>query len=121
MSQYSAVFAPMAVEAVLKVLDPKAPQLLDLKNIRVVTKLGSTIDESELVEGVVFDQKASKSAGGPTRIEKAKVGLIQVFCHMIRACLTVNARIQQPVASNSRCCHIPCMRLLIGTHTLYQS
>jgi TCP-1/cpn60 chaperonin family len=77
-SQYSAVFAPMAVDAVLKVLDPKYPQLLDIKNIKIVSKVGSTIDESELVDGMVFDQKASKAAGGPTRVEKAKIGLIQV-------------------------------------------
>lgn len=52
---------------------------LDLKDIKVVTKLGGTVDDSELVDGVVFDQKASKTAGGPTRVENAKVALIQ-FC-----------------------------------------
>lgn len=68
----------MAVDAVLKVLDPKHPQMLDLKDIKVVTRVGGTIDDSELVDGMVFAQKASKAAGGPTRVEKAKIGLIQV-------------------------------------------
>jgi T-complex protein 1 subunit delta len=45
--------------------------------VRVVAKVGGTIDDSELVDGCVFDVKAAKAAGGPTRIEKAKVGLIQ--------------------------------------------
>lgn len=30
-----------------------------------------------MVKGLIFDRKASSSAGGPTRIEKAKIGLIQ--------------------------------------------
>jgi T-complex protein 1 subunit delta len=32
-----------------------------------------------LVHGLVFDRGAKKAAGGPTRIENAKIGLIQ-FC-----------------------------------------
>lgn len=45
----------------------------------MVTKLGGTVDDSELVNGMVFDHKAAKTAGGPTRVENAKVALIQ-FC-----------------------------------------
>jgi T-complex protein 1 subunit delta len=30
-----------------------------------------------MVKGLVFDHKASHTAGGPTRIENAKIGLIQ--------------------------------------------
>lgn len=56
-----------------------ARRSLDLKDIKVVTKLGGTVDDSEAVPGMVFDQKASTSAGGPTRIEGAKIALLQ-FC-----------------------------------------
>jgi T-complex protein 1 subunit delta len=48
-----------------------------LRDIRVVTKLGGTVDDSEMVEGMVFDQKAAKAAGGPTRVENAKIALVQ--------------------------------------------
>lgn len=37
-----------------------------------------TIEETELVDGLVLDQKTI-GFGAPTRIEKAKIGLIQ-FC-----------------------------------------
>ena len=37
------------------------------------------MEDTELVEGLVLDQKASHLAGGITRVEKAKIGLIQ-FC-----------------------------------------
>lgn len=43
-------------------------------------KLGGTIDDSELIDGLVFvDKKVSHFAGGPGRIANAKIGLIQ-FC-----------------------------------------
>ncbi|KXZ51389.1 hypothetical protein GPECTOR_12g351 [Gonium pectorale] len=76
-SQYSSLLSPMAVDAVLKVLDPARPNMLDLRDIKVVSKVGGTIDDSEMVDGMVFDQKAAKSAGGPTRMEDAKIALIQ--------------------------------------------
>ncbi|PNH08964.1 T-complex protein 1 subunit delta, partial [Tetrabaena socialis] len=76
-SQYSSLLSPMAVDAVLKVMDPARPNMLDLRDIKVVSKVGGTIDDSEMVDGMVFDQKAAKSAGGPTRMEDAKIALIQ--------------------------------------------
>eukprot|EP00002_Diphylleia_rotans_P019971 TRINITY_DN386_c0_g1_i2.p1 TRINITY_DN386_c0_g1~~TRINITY_DN386_c0_g1_i2.p1 ORF type:complete len:499 (+),score=136.57 TRINITY_DN386_c0_g1_i2:68-1564(+) len=78
-SQYSNLLAPIAVDAVLRVIDPVTATNVDLRDIRIVKKLGGTIDDTELVDGIVFTQKASHSAGGPTRVENAKVGLIQ-FC-----------------------------------------
>ena len=38
-----------------------------------------TVEDTELVDGLVLDLKASHAAGGVTRVEKAKIGLIQ-FC-----------------------------------------
>jgi T-complex protein 1 subunit delta len=67
----------MAVDAVMKIIDPATADNADLRNIRVSRKLGGTIDESELINGLCFvDKKASHLAGGPTRIENAKIGLI---------------------------------------------
>merc|ERR1711934_234026 len=52
---------------------------VDLGTIKVVKQVGGTVDDTELVDGIVFAQGAKKAAGGPTRVENAKVGLIQ-FC-----------------------------------------
>jgi T-complex protein 1 subunit delta len=76
-SQYSSLLAPIAVDAVLQVIDPTTASNVDLKDIRVVKKVGGTIDVTELVNGLVLTQNVVKSAGGPTRMEKAKIGLIQ--------------------------------------------
>ncbi|CAA0815344.1 T-complex protein 1 subunit delta [Striga hermonthica] len=76
-SQYSTLLAPLAVDAVLSVVDPQKPDLVDLKDIRIVKKLGGTVDDTELVRGLVFDKKVSHAAGGPTRAENAKIAVIQ--------------------------------------------
>ncbi|CAE8607379.1 unnamed protein product, partial [Polarella glacialis] len=36
-------------------------------------------DATELIDGLALTQKINRQAGGPTRIENAKIGLIQ-FC-----------------------------------------
>ena len=94
-SQSSTNLAPLAVEAVLKVTDAEKDINVDLNKVRVrdcfslsrlplsrrrwqVTKaLGGTVDETELVDGLVFTRKASHVAGAPTKKTDAKVGLIQ--------------------------------------------
>jgi T-complex protein 1 subunit delta len=76
-SQYSSLLAPLAVDAVLNVIDPARPDNVDLRDIKVLKKLGGTVDDTEMVKGLVFDHKASHLAGGPTRVENAKIGLIQ--------------------------------------------
>lgn len=43
----------------------------------MIQKVGGTIDDTELVDGLIMSQNAVKSAGGPTRMEKAKIGLVQ--------------------------------------------
>ena len=67
----------MAVDAVLKIIDKEKDTNVDLRDITVSKKLGETIDESELIDGLVFvDKKVSHFAGGPSRIQNAKIGLI---------------------------------------------
>ena len=51
---------------------------VDLRDIRVVTKLGGTIEDTELVDGLVLNHRVSHFAEGVTRVEKAKIGLLQV-------------------------------------------
>lgn len=76
-SQHSGLLAPMAVDAVLRTIDPKTADNVDLRNIRIIKKVGATIEESEMIDGLVLNQPVIKSSGGPTRIEKARIGLIQ--------------------------------------------
>jgi len=78
-SNNSSQLAPLAVDALLSIIDPQTATNCDLRDISVVKKLGGTIDDTELVKGLVFTQKASHAAGGPTKVANAKIALIQ-FC-----------------------------------------
>merc|ERR1719388_114233 len=78
-SQQSEFLSPLAVDAVLKVIDPKTATNVNLEDVRLVKKLGASVDETEMVDGLVLTQKIARTAGGPTRVKDAKVGLIQ-FC-----------------------------------------
>ncbi|KAL9933097.1 hypothetical protein V8E36_007815 [Tilletia maclaganii] len=50
---------------------------VDLREIRLVKKVGGTIDDTELVEGLVLEQNVVSAGGGPTRMEKAKIAVCQ--------------------------------------------
>lgn len=78
-SQYSNILSPIVVDAVLKVIDPNTATNVDLKDIKVVKKVGGTVEDTELIDGLVFTQHVAHTAGGPSRIMNAKIGLIQ-FC-----------------------------------------
>ena len=66
---YSDILSPLAVDAVLSIIDPETATNVDLNNIKIAKKLGGTVEETELVRGLVFSsQKVSHFAGGPTRI-----------------------------------------------------
>jgi T-complex protein 1 subunit delta len=76
-SQYSGTIAPMVVDAVLRVhKDGNA----DLRDIKIIKKIEGTIEDTELVDGVVFDRKVSHmNANATDRVTSAKIALCQ-FC-----------------------------------------
>ncbi|KAJ1920531.1 T-complex protein 1 subunit delta [Mycoemilia scoparia] len=76
-SQYSATLSPIAVDSVLQVTDLDTDNNVDISDIRIVKKLGGTIEDTQLISGLLLNQNVVTSAGGPSRIEKAKIGLIQ--------------------------------------------
>lgn len=72
--------APLAVKAVMQITDTKVDTNVDLRDICICKKKGGTIDDTEIVQGLVFsDVKPSRKAGGPTKMQNAKIAVIQ-FC-----------------------------------------
>ena len=63
----------------LTIFFSKSQEMVDLRDIKILRKSGGTIDDTEMVPGLILDSKSSKAAGGPTRVENAKIVLIQ-FC-----------------------------------------
>lgn len=81
-SNYSQVLAPIAVNSIIQLV--KSNNLVnnevDLRDIKVSKKIGGTIEDTEMIDGLVFtNNKISHLAGGPIKIENPKIGLIQ-FC-----------------------------------------
>ena len=74
-SQHSSLLAPISVDAVLKVQENNN---VDLKDIRIIRKLGGTLDDTQMFDGLVLPQKFANDFG-VKKIEKARIGLIQ-FC-----------------------------------------
>merc|ERR1719217_2053184 len=56
-SNNASLLAPLAVDAMLSICDSTSTNV-DLRDIAVVKKLGGTIDDTELVKGLVFTQTA---------------------------------------------------------------
>ena len=79
-SQYANQIAQIAVDAVMSVVDPAIPNSIDLKDIRIIPRVGGTVDEMQLMEGLVLGQRVNRSASdAPLKMEKAKIALVQ-FC-----------------------------------------
>jgi len=74
--QYSGILSPMAVDAVMRITDRENPKMVDLRDIRVIPKMGGTIEDSHLSEGLVLKQRTRTDVKS---MKNAKVGLIQ-FC-----------------------------------------
>lgn len=51
---------------------------MNLSDIKVIKQLGGTVEDTQLINGLVFSQR-SANINGPKRVEKAKIGFIQ-FC-----------------------------------------
>ncbi|XP_052754660.1 T-complex protein 1 subunit delta isoform X1 [Galleria mellonella] len=80
-SQHSTILAPIAVQAIRAVMEPIEGGVgarVDLRDVKVIERIGGTVEDAELVQGLVIPHRAA-NVNGPHRVEKAKVGLIQ-FC-----------------------------------------
>lgn len=78
-SAFSNNLAGLAVDAVLKVLeDPEKDENVDLNDIKLVKKLGGTVSDTELVDGMALTQKALNAAG------KRKCNIL-LFC-VLKVC-----------------------------------
>lgn len=76
-SQNTDLLAPIAVDSVLSLLS-SGSRTVDLRDIRLVEQVGGTVDDTELIRGLVLTKGSAKS-GGPKRMTQAKIALIQ-YC-----------------------------------------
>lgn len=53
----------MAVRAVKAVIDPATDTNVNLKMIKIVKKLGETVEESQMIDGALIEQKSMGHGG----------------------------------------------------------
>lgn len=73
------VLSPISVDAVLSIIDTQTSKNVDLNDVKIVKQVGGTMDDSELVNGLVLERGAKHTTGAPTKVKDAKIALIQ-FC-----------------------------------------
>ena len=62
----------------LRVIDPATATNVDLDDVKIVTRVGGTMDDTEMIDGLCFGKGFARS-GGIQRVDAPKIGLIQ-FC-----------------------------------------
>ncbi|KAI3388168.1 hypothetical protein SNEBB_009891 [Seison nebaliae] len=72
------LLAPLAVNAVMNIIDVNKDKNVDLSLIRIHKIFGGTVDDTQLINGILLPQK-TPVFNGPKSIKDAKIALIQ-FC-----------------------------------------
>jgi thermosome len=95
-SDDSDTLSKIVVDAILKIATKKAEHYsVDLDNIKVEKKAGSSIKDTSLIKGIVLDKEIVHS-GMPTKIEKAKIALINTALEVEKTEMSAEIRISDP-------------------------
>ncbi len=95
-SDDSDLLSKIVVDAILKIAIKKEQKYtVDLDNIKVEKKAGSSIQDTTLVKGIVLDKEIVQS-GMPTKIEKARIALINAALEVEKTEMSAEIRITDP-------------------------
>ena len=95
-SEDSSKLSKIVVDAILDVATKKGDQyFVDLENIKVEKKPGGSIDDTQIVKGIVLDKEIVHS-GMPTRIDKASIALINSALEIEKTEMSAEIRITDP-------------------------
>ncbi|MEM3851410.1 MAG: thermosome subunit beta [Methanomassiliicoccales archaeon] len=86
----------VAVEAVTTVAEERdGKYYVDDDNIQLVKKHGASVDETEIISGVIVDKEAAHTAM-PKRIEKAKIALLDAALEIKKTEIDAKIEINDP-------------------------
>jgi thermosome len=95
-SEDSGLLSKIIVDAILSIATKKGDNyFVDLENIKVEKKAGGSIDDTQIIKGIVLDKEIVHS-GMPTRIEKAKIALLNSALEIEKTELSSEIRITDP-------------------------
>ena len=95
-SEDSGVLSKIVVDAILSIVTKKGEDFsVDLENIKVEKKSGGSIQDTQIIKGIVLDKEIVHS-GMPTKIEKAKIALINSALEIEKTEMSSEIRITDP-------------------------
>jgi thermosome len=95
-SENSVPLSKLAVDAILKIVEKDGDKYsVDLDNLKVEKKAGGSIDDTALINGIVLDKEIVHS-GMPTKIEKAKIALVNAALEVEKTEMSAEIRISDP-------------------------
>ena len=95
-SENSVPLSKLSVDAILKIVEIDGDKYsVDLDNLKVEKKAGGSIDDTALINGMVLDKEIVHS-GMPTKIEKAKIALVNAALEVEKTEMSAEIRISDP-------------------------
>ena len=95
-SEDSGILSKIVVDAILSIVTKKGEDFsVDLENIKVEKKSGGSIQDTQIIKGIVLDKEIVHS-GMPTRIESAKIALINSALEIEKTEMSAEIRITDP-------------------------
>ena len=95
-SEDSDILSKIVVDAILSIVTKKGEDYaVDLENIKVEKKSGGSIQDTQIVKGIVLDKEIVHS-GMPTKIVKAKIALINSALEIEKTEMSSEIRITDP-------------------------
>jgi archaeal chaperonin len=95
-SEDSDMLSKLVVDSILQVVEKEADgHRVDLDNIKVEKKAGGSIRNTQFIKGIVLDKEVVHS-GMPTKIEKAKIALLNSALEIEKTEMSAEIRISDP-------------------------
>ncbi|MEM4727035.1 MAG: thermosome subunit beta [Candidatus Bathyarchaeia archaeon] len=97
-SQVASHFAGIAIDAIKQIIEIRDGETVaDVDNVQIVKKEGKSLNETELVKGIIIDKEVVHP-GMPKRVEKAKIALIDAALEVEKTEISAEIRIRRPEA-----------------------
>lgn len=95
-SEDSPSLSKLVVDAILMIAEKQGEKnVVDLDNVKVEKKAGGSIQDSNLIKGIVLDKEVVHS-GMPTKIQSAKIALLNCPLEIEKTEMSAEIRISDP-------------------------
>jgi len=95
-SENSVPLSKLVVDSILKIAEKDGDKhSVDLDNLKVEKKAGGSMDDTVLINGIVLDKEIVHS-GMPTKVEEAKIALVNAALEVEKTEMSAEIRISDP-------------------------